>query len=32
VVAAPRNPRRPPATLWQPFGLTDPECPNSSAR
>ena len=31
-VAAPRNPRRPPATLWQPFGLTDPECPNSSAR
>jgi len=29
-VAAPRNPRRPPATLWQPSGLTDPECPNSS--
>ena len=28
----PPNPRRPPATLWQPFGLTDPECPNSTAR
>ena len=27
----PRNPRRPPATLWQPFGLTAPECPNPSA-
>ena len=25
----PENPRRPPATLWQPFGLTEPECPNS---
>jgi hypothetical protein len=24
--------RRPPATLWQPFGLTSPECPNSSVR
>ena len=23
-VAAPKDPRRPPATLWQPFGLTDP--------
>jgi len=31
-VAAPKNPRRPPATLWQPFGLTKPECPNSSVR
>ena len=29
-VAAPKNPRRPPATLWQPSGLTAPECPNSS--
>src|ERR1022692_3011200 len=29
-VAAPKSPRRPPATLWQPFGLEDPECPNSS--
>ena len=27
----PRNPRRPPATLLQPFGLTNPECPNSTA-
>ena len=27
----PHNPRRPPATLWQPCGLTDPECPNSRA-
>ena len=26
------NPRRPPATLLQPFGLTDPECPNSRPR
>jgi hypothetical protein len=26
---APKKPRRPPATLWQPCGLTDPECPNS---
>jgi hypothetical protein len=25
----PPNPRRPPATLLQPFGLTDRECPNS---
>ena len=24
----PHNPRRPPATLWQPFRLTKPECPN----
>src|ERR1035441_8513152 len=22
----PHKPRRPPATLWQPFGLTKPEC------
>jgi hypothetical protein len=22
--------RRPPATLWQPFGLSESECPNSS--
>ena len=29
-VAAP-NPPRPPATLWQPFGLTDPACENSRA-
>ena len=28
----PPNPRRPPATLLQPFGLTDPECPSSPAR
>ena len=28
----PPNPRRPPATLLQPFGLTDPECQNSTAR
>jgi hypothetical protein len=28
-VAAPQNPRRRPATLWQPFGLTDAECPDS---
>jgi hypothetical protein len=28
-VAAAKNPRRPPATLWQPFGLTNPESPNS---
>jgi hypothetical protein len=28
-VAAPKDPRRPLATLWQPFGLTDPECPSS---
>ena len=27
----PPNPRRPPATLLQPFGLTEPECPNSAA-
>ena len=26
----PQDPRRPPATLCQPFGLTRPECPNSS--
>jgi len=26
----PEDPRRPPATLWQPFGLTAQECPNSS--
>jgi hypothetical protein len=26
---APQKPRRPPATLWQPFGLAIPECPNS---
>ena len=26
-VAAPKNPRRPPATVWQPSGLNDPECP-----
>ena len=24
--------RRPPATLWQPFGLKTSECPNSTAR
>jgi hypothetical protein len=28
----PPNPRRPPATLCQPFGLSDPECPNPTAR
>jgi hypothetical protein len=28
----PPNPRRPPATFLQPFGLTDPECPNSTSR
>jgi hypothetical protein len=26
------NPRRPPATFLQPFGLTDPECRNSTSR
>ena len=26
----PQDPRRPPATLCQPFGLTRPECPNPS--
>src|ERR1035437_5389426 len=30
--AAPKNPRRPPATLWQPFWLAKPECPNSGRR
>jgi hypothetical protein len=29
---APQKPRRPPATLWQPFGLAIPECPNSPLR
>ena len=29
-VATPKNPRRPPATLWQPSRLTAPYCPNSS--
>jgi len=24
--------RRPPATLWQPFGLSESECPKSRAR
>ena len=27
----PQNPRRPPATIWQPSGLAAPEGPNSSA-
>ena len=31
-VAAPKNPRRPPATVWQPSGLTAPERPNSRGR
>ena len=29
-VAAPQNPRRPPATVWQPSGLAAPEWPISS--
>src|ERR1035437_7659397 len=28
----PPAPRRPPATVWQPFGLTNAACPNSTAR
>src|ERR1035438_9060657 len=24
--------RRPPATLWQPFGLTKPECPSFQSK